>query len=160
MIERIVDTDQPLGRAAMKNKRSALEAFGHDLDDELFEMSEAVENRIDLEARVRKSKREKAALQAEWIEIRKERERIALRCDAVRRNNWEHEADVRQKWQLSEAARRAELELDRAEPVEQERTEYLLRCVTDELSSASAHGGLLERIKSFNAHLETMARCL
>ncbi|KAK5306705.1 hypothetical protein LTR99_002397 [Exophiala xenobiotica] len=160
MIERIVDTDQPLGRAAMKNKRSALEVFGHDLDDELFEMSEAVENRIDLEAGVRKSKREKAALQAEWIEIRKERERIALRCDAVRRNNWEHEAEVRQKWQLSEAARRAELELDRAEPVEQERTEYLLRCVTDELSSASAHGGLLERIKSFNAHLETMARCL
>ncbi len=160
MIERITATDQPSGRAALKNKRSALEAFGHDLDDELFEMSEAVENRIDLEARVRKSKREKAALQAEWIEIRKERERIALRCDAVRRNNWENEAEARQKWQLSEAARRAELEWDQAGPVEHEGTEYLLRGVTDELSSASAHGGLLEKIKSFNAHLESMALCL
>ncbi|KIV78445.1 hypothetical protein PV11_10165 [Exophiala sideris] len=157
MVERLSETDQPSKRAAVGNKRSALEAFRQDLDDELFEMSEAVENRIDLEARARKSKREKAALQAEWMEIRKERERIALKCDAVRRRHWIYEEEARQKWQLSEAARRAELEMDRADEVEDEGTEFLLRTVAQDVSSASEQGGFLERIKSFNAQLENMA---
>ncbi|KAK4936244.1 hypothetical protein LTR10_022831 [Elasticomyces elasticus] len=157
MMERLSETDQPSKRAALGNKRSALEAFRQDLDDELFEMSEAVENRIDLEARARKSKREKAALQAEWMEIRKERERIALKCDAVRRRHWIYEEEARQKWQVSEAARRAELEMDRADEVEDEGTEFLLRTVAQDVSSASEQGGLLERIKSFNSQLENMA---
>lgn len=157
MMERLSQTDRSSERAALKNKRSALEAFGHDLDDELFEMSEAVENRMDLEARVRKSKREKSALQAEWMEIRKERERIALKCDAVRRRHWIDEEEARQKWQLSEAVRRAELAMDRADGVEDEGTEFLLRSVAQDISSASEQGGLLERIQSFNTHLENMA---
>jgi predicted RNase H-like nuclease (RuvC/YqgF family) len=144
----------------LKNKRSALTGFGKDLEDELFELSEAVENRINLEARVRKGKREKSALQAELIEMKKERERIALKCDAVRRRHWEHEQDARHKWELSEAARRAELEMERDDSVEDEGMEFLLRSVTCEVSSLSDQGGLLERIRSFNGQLESMARIL
>lgn len=161
MIERLSSNTNRDRRATLKTKRSALEAFGRDLDDELFDMSEALENRISLEARVRKSKRDKASLQAEWLEIRKERERIALRCDAVRRRNWESEADARRKWHLSEAARRAELESAQGVPEgEYTGTEFMLRSVVNEVSCASDRGGILERVRSFNAQLESLASFL
>ena len=154
---------EPNGRSEKgmsKNKRTALEAFGKDLENELFTLSEAVENRITLEARVRKGKREKASLQSEYLELRKEREQIALRCDAVRRQHWECEEETSQKWTLSEAARRVEQEMERTEADEGEGLEFLLRSVTGTVSSASAQGGILDKVKSFNAHLETMALLL
>jgi hypothetical protein len=157
MIERVAGSTQTLSKATARNRRTALEAFGKDLDDELFAMSEAVENRTNLEARVRKSKREKAALQSEYLELRREREQIALRCDAVRRQHWENEEETRQKWTLSEAAQRVEHELERNEADEDEGLEFLLRSVTESVSSASGQGGILDKIKSFNAQLEHMA---
>ncbi|KAL2421232.1 hypothetical protein ABEF95_006852 [Exophiala dermatitidis] len=163
-IENLIEgtsTSRPLSdRAAMKTKRDALEAFGRDLDDELFELSEVVENRIQLEARVRKSRREKASLQAEWLALRKERERIALECDAVRREHWECEDDARQRWNLSEAAKRAEIELSRETHSAEKGIEFLLRSVASNVSSASAEGGLLDKVKRFNAQLESMALLL
>ncbi|KAJ4547410.1 hypothetical protein HRR76_000053 [Exophiala dermatitidis] len=150
----------PSDRAAVKTKRDALEAFGRDLDDELFELSEVVENRIHLEARVRKSRREKASLQAEWLALRKERERIALECDAVRRQHWECEDDARQRWNLSEAAKRAEIELNRDNHNTEDGIEFLLRSVASNVSSASEEGGLLNKVKRFNAQLESMALLL
>ncbi|EXJ61337.1 uncharacterized protein A1O5_11895 [Cladophialophora psammophila CBS 110553] len=156
-IDRIAETTQPGKRSALNNKRRALEAFGKDLDDELFAMSEAVENRINLEARVRKTKREKAALQAEYIELRTEREQVALKCDALRRRHWDHEEATRQKWTLSEAARRVEQELGRNMETDHDGFEFLIRSVTTAISSASGNGGILDRVKSFNAQLENMA---
>ncbi|RVX68536.1 hypothetical protein B0A52_07960 [Exophiala mesophila] len=154
-------------RATSKNKRSALEAFGQDLDDELFQLSEAVENRINLEARVRKAKREKSSLQAEYMEIRKQREQIALKCDAVRRQHWECEQDAREKWQLSQAARRVELELERELETREEGNddadegvEYLLHTVAGDVSALSDEGGMLDKIRSFNSQLENLARFL
>ncbi|EXJ64861.1 hypothetical protein A1O7_01200 [Cladophialophora yegresii CBS 114405] len=160
MVERIAASAQTLSKATANNQRTALEAFGKDLDDELFAMSEAVENRTNLEARVRKSKREKAALQSEYLELRREREQIALKCDAVRRQHWECEEETRQKWILSDAARRVEQEMERNEADEDEGLECLLRSVTDSVSSTSGRGGILDRVKSFNAHLENMALLL
>ncbi|EXJ96460.1 hypothetical protein A1O1_01586 [Capronia coronata CBS 617.96] len=156
-VRRMSEDMQPSERAALKVRRTALEEFGRDLNDELFELSEAAENRIILEARVRKSKREKAFMQTEWIELRKERERIALECDAVRRRHWQCEDDARERWDLSEAARRAELELERNDPANEAGLECLLRSVLNNVSSASEEGGLLDRVKSFNAQLENTA---
>ncbi|ETI28807.1 hypothetical protein G647_01259 [Cladophialophora carrionii CBS 160.54] len=160
MMERVAASAQTLSKATANNQRTALEAFGKDLDDELFAMSEAVENRANLEARVRKSKREKAALQSEYLELRREREQIALRCDAVRRQHWECEEETRQRWTLSEAARRVEQEMERAEADEDEGLEFLLRSVTESVSSTSGRGGILDKVKSFNAQLENMALLL
>ncbi|KIX00166.1 uncharacterized protein Z518_10303 [Rhinocladiella mackenziei CBS 650.93] len=157
MIERLSHNGQPSERQTLKIKRDALEAFARDIDDDFFEMSEAVENRINLEGQVRKSKREKSALQTEWIELRKERERIALKCDAVRRRHWESEEDAREKWNLSEAARRVEIEMERDDQDDHEGIEYLLRSVVGDVSNVSDQGGILDRIRSFNAQLESMA---
>lgn len=147
-------------RAELRRKRIALEAFGKNLDDRLFEMSAAVENRIALESRVRKINREKADLQARWIEVRRQREQIALRCDQVRRQHWDDERDAEDRWRISEAAQQTELELERNEADGEEGLEYLLRTVAGHVSNLSAGGGVLERIKSFNAQLERMAGIL
>ncbi|KAK5050959.1 hypothetical protein LTR84_003518 [Exophiala bonariae] len=147
-------------RTAIKTKRAAFKAFGEDLDEELFQMSEAVENRIELEARVRKSKREKAGLQAEYSEIRKQREQIALKCDLVRRRHWDCEQDVREKWNISETARRVELDVERNEEEVDEGIEFLLRSVANDVSNSSDAGGILDRTKAFNAQLEMMALML
>lgn len=160
MIESVDQTASASTKAASKNKRTALDAFGKDLEDELFTISEALENSISLEARARKSKREKAALQAEYMELRKQREQIALKCDLVRRQHWECEEDTRQKWTLSQAARSVERCIARNEVIEDEGIEFLLKSVTDTVSSASGQGGSLDKVKSFNAQLENMALLL
>jgi hypothetical protein len=160
MLDRIPETGKAGERATARNKRSALQAFGSTLDDELFAMSEAVENRINLEARVRKSKRENAALQSEYLELRREREQIALKCDAVRREHWDYEEETRQKWTLSEAARRVEQDLGRDDTQGEEGLEFLLRTTTSLVSSSSDSGGTLYKVKAFNLQLERMAMLL
>ena len=147
-------------RAERKRKRTALEAVGHELNDRLFEMSAAVENRIQLERRTRKAQRVKLELQAQWLEIRKQREAIALRCDEVRQQNWQREKDREEKWAISEAAHKLELEAARTEFHEEDSLEYLLRTVADDVSDTSGPGGLLDRIKTFNGRLERMAGVL
>lgn len=153
-------TSDQSSTANRKRKRTALEAFGDDLDSRLFEMSAAVEDRLDLEARSRKVKREKADLQSRWIEVRRQREQVALRCDRVRREHWEDEQEREEKWHISESAYKAELELERGEPEEEEGLEYLLRTVAGEVSNRSEGGGLLTKIRSVNAQLERMAGVL
>ena len=148
------------GTASRKRKRTALEAFGDDLDSRLFEMSAAVEDRLDLEGRSRKIKREKADLQSRWIEVRRQREQVALRCDRVRREHWEDEQEREEKWHVSESAYKAELELERGEPEEEESLEYLLRTVADEVSNRSEGGGLLNKIRSVNGQLQWMTGVL
>lgn len=149
-------------RGTRKRRQIALEAVGYELEDRLFDMSAAVENRITLEGRTRKAKRSKAELQTRWLEVRKQREEIALRCDEIRQQNWHREKDREQKWAISEAAHKLTLEVQRVDPVEdqQEGLEYLLRTVADHVSDTSGKGGLLNRIKSFNRTLERMAGVL
>ena len=153
-------TSDQTSTAGRKRKRTALEAFGNDLDSRLFEMSAAVEDRLDLEGRSRKVKREKADLQSRWIEVRRQREQVALRCDRVRREHWEDEQEREEKWHISDSAYKAELELERGEPEEEEGLEYLLRTVAGEVSNRSEGGGLLTKIRSVNAQLERMAGVL
>ena len=158
-IERMETEATRESRAMRQRKRAALEAFGADLDSRLLDVSAAAEDRLELEARVRRVRREKNDLQSRWLEVRGQRERVALRCDRLRREHWENEQSREDRWMISEAARRAELELDKDSPDEEEALEYLLRSVAEEVSSTAA-GGLLNRMKSMNAQLEKMAGVL
>jgi len=147
------------GRAEARRKREALAAFSAELEGRLFDMSAAVENRLTLESRLRKSKRDKAELQARWIELRRQREEVALECDDVRRRHWENEHENTQKWEVSQLAEQVEVQRDRERPQEQS-LEYLLRSVAPGTSNASDGGGLLENIKDFNGKLERLASML
>jgi hypothetical protein len=138
-----------------------LQAFSKDLDDELFIMSETLENRINLEARVRKARRQKAGAQAECLELCRERARIALEIDRVRREHWEYEEETRQRWEVSEAARRVEMEIEMYDvDVDDEGLEFSFRSVSDVVSRQASQGGMLDRVKDFNAQLERMALLL
>jgi hypothetical protein len=159
-IERMETEVTGESRAVRQRKRTAMEAFGADLDSRLFEMSAAVEDRVNLEARARKVKREKADLQARWIEVRKQRDVVALKCDRVRREHWENEQAMEARWRISEAARKSELELERDSPEEEEGLEFLLHSVAEEVTNAHEGGGLLNRMKSLNLQLERMAGML
>lgn len=147
-------------RAERKRKQTALQRVGQELDDRLYEMSAAIEARIQLEAQARRAKREKSQLQARWLDIRRQREEIALRCDGIRQQNWERERDREAKWTISEAAHKLELEVERNNAPEEESLEYMLRAVAADVSNSHGDGGLLERIKSFNSQLEHMAGVL
>ena len=148
-------------RGERKRKQAALEAVGRELDTQLVDMSAAVENRIQLSRRTRKAKKNRAELQSIWLETRKQREEIALKCDEIRQQNWQREQEREQKWAISEAAHKLTLEFERADPEEEQRDnlEFLLRTLADDVSDTSG-AGLLDRIKSFNGQLERMAGVL
>ena len=143
-------------KAGGLRKRTALEAFGAELDTRLFDMSHALENRLTSEARVRRSKREKADLESQWTEIRRQREEVALKTDAIRRKNWRSEADGREKHELSQHLRDLELMVERNEGVEDEDLEHLLQDVAGHVSNDDG-GNLLAQIKAFNSQLERTA---
>lgn len=148
-------------RGDKMRKRAALEAVGRELNDQLVDMSAAVENRIQLARRARKAKRTKAELQSRWLEIRRQREEVSLKCDEVRQQNWQREKDREQKWAISEAAHKLSLEAEKAESQEeqQDSLEFLLRTLAADVSDV-AGGGLLSRVRSFNGQLERMAGVL
>lgn len=148
-------------RSERKRKQAALEAVGQDLNDQFIDMSAAVENRIQLSRRARKAKKTKAELQSRWLEIRRQREDIALKCDEVRQQNWQREQEREQKWRISEAAHKLTLEVERTEGggAQQHDLEFLLRTLADDVSDVSGQP-LLEQIKSFNAQLERTASIL
>lgn len=111
-----------------------------------------------MEARLRKIRREKAELQARWLEIRQQRDQLDVKKDAVRRRHWEGEVLSGRRFEVSEAA----FEVERAaeeECEEDDNLEFMLRGVGGNVSSVNG-GGMLNMLKGFNAQLERLAGTL
>jgi hypothetical protein len=138
---------------SLKLRTAALESFGHELEARLFDMSAAVENRLTLEARVRSSKREKNAVQGRWMELRREREEVALRTDAVRRRHTEGEERGRESWGVSEACFGVGAVGERERGTEGEGLEGLMGSVGRVVSGGEG-GGALQRVREFKARME------
>jgi hypothetical protein len=68
-------------------RRKAVEAFGTELEGRLFELSEMLDSNFMLGVKVKKAKRNMMDLRARLDQVRREREAIALRTDAVRREH-------------------------------------------------------------------------
>lgn len=68
-------------------KMKAVEAYGSELEGRLFELSEMLDSNFILSTQLRKSKREMADLRSRLHQVRKERERMALQMDAVRKKH-------------------------------------------------------------------------
>lgn len=68
-------------------KMKAVEAYGSELEGRLFELSEMLDSNFILNTQLRKSKREMADLRSRLHQVRKERERVALQMDAVRKKH-------------------------------------------------------------------------
>lgn len=146
----------------VKRKRNAIEAFGQELDSRLFDMSAAVEHRLTLEARVKRARKEKLDLQARWIDVRRQREEIALKCDDIRARHKANEAQGRETYELSEKLHELDMVVDRGEVDGDglEDLEFMLKSVAGQVSGAVGVGGMLDRVKEFNSQLQRTALVL
>lgn len=159
-IDASVEGLQQLTTAERTRQTAALQSFRAVLDIRLFELSQSLDHRLHMEARLRKQRREKAELQARWLEVRKQRDVMALRMDAARRQHWENEEMSRQAWDVSQSAHRLETAVSRAEPEQESQAALLessLREVGQEVSSKNG-GGVLNVLRTFNAQLEQVVR--
>ena len=148
------------GRVLVQRKRSAIEAFGATLDSRLFDMSAAVEHRLTLEVRAKRARKEKSDLQAQWLEIRRQREEVALKCDEVRRRHDEMKDDGKAQLELSERLHELEMVAERETEDEREASlDFLMKDVAGRVSSANGCG-LLDRVREFNRQLERTAMVL
>ncbi|EOD46694.1 putative at hook motif protein [Neofusicoccum parvum UCRNP2] len=89
-------------RAELTRRARTVEAFATELADRLFELTEAVDAGEALRARAKAAAKEKVALRAEFLGIRKERDEVALRMDAVRRAHMHAEARRRRDEELND----------------------------------------------------------
>ena len=154
-----------LGTRELNRKRKALEAFSSEIDSRLFDMSVAIEHRLTMEGRVKKAKKAKTDAQNEWIAIRREREEIALKCDAIRARNQMMEAEGKGVYELSERLHELEMLVEKpalgGEDGVSEDLEYTLRSVAMTVSGSLGAGeGLLAQVKDFNRQLERTALLL
>lgn len=78
-------------KAEWTRKRKAVEAFGTELEQRLFDISEILESNFVLSTRLRREKKEMAQLRHRLIELRKERNEVAIKMDEVRRKYSEEE---------------------------------------------------------------------
>ncbi|KAL4761534.1 uncharacterized protein BDW70DRAFT_159794 [Aspergillus foveolatus] len=157
-------------RAEWTLRRKAVEAYGAELDGRLSDLSEMLDSNFMLSAKVKKAKRNMLDLRARLDHIRREREAVALRLDAVRREHAREEQTGLARSTINHSLHNLDLALERG----QNRTsttnsesptaglELRLRSLAQSVSSSApgSQGGILSQIKSFNAQLEAAARRL
>ncbi|KAL4743108.1 hypothetical protein BDV11DRAFT_166512 [Aspergillus similis] len=157
-------------RAEWTLRRKAVEAYGAELEGRLSDLSEMLDSNFMLSAKVKKAKRNMLDLRARLDHIRREREAVALRLDAVRREHAREEQAGMARSTINHSLHNLDLALERG----QNRTsttqgasptaglELRLRSLARSVSSSApgSQGGILSQIKSFNAQLEAAARRL
>ncbi|QSS62860.1 AT hook domain-containing protein [Histoplasma capsulatum] len=156
-------------RVEWTRKRKTVELFGVELEQRLFDMSELLDSNFVLSARLKREKRDIAFLRNRLVELRKEREDVALRIDEVRRKYTEDEHVKTEHDNLNNSLHNLQLAIDRGRKVDDEPVahpviglEFLLRTVAHDVSSTApgSHGGILHHVKSFNNELERTATLL
>ncbi|KKA25162.1 hypothetical protein T310_0802 [Rasamsonia emersonii CBS 393.64] len=170
----IANESNPARRSEWTRKRKAVEAYGAELEGRLFELSEMLDSNFVLSVQLKKAKREMADLRNRLLQVRQQRQEIALRMDEVRRKHNEEESEKMSRNTINNSLHNLELALDRNKVRNVDETseagedsssrsassiaglEFLLRTVADNVSSIApgAQGGLLNQVKAFNAQLE------
>jgi hypothetical protein len=88
----IANETNPARRAEWTRKKKAVEAYETELEGRLFELSEMLDSNFVLGVQLKKAKREMMDLRGRLYQVRKEREAVALRMDAVRGKHAEEES--------------------------------------------------------------------
>ncbi|KUI58157.1 hypothetical protein VP1G_05425 [Cytospora mali] len=183
MCEEIIDTSLQSLKDAFSNaqdaatkkelrtKMRALEAFQEELRTRLLEHTIALDTLFALKRRVREAQKEKLKLRERIIQIRAEREQVALRMDAVRAKHDEDSKEALHNINVSSAMHdidlaieqglaAAELSVKDQKTADLSNLELLVSRVTEQACSVSPSGGTLKQIRSFNAFLERAAAVL
>ncbi|KAM5343589.1 hypothetical protein ACJ41O_012126 [Fusarium nematophilum] len=152
-------------------KIRALEAYKEELNSRLLQLAIHLNDWHSLRKRVRLVQREKLSLREEILRLKAEREQVALQMDAVRIKHEEDTKESQYRLDTSDLMHNVDLAVERGRDAPelsraQEKTaelanlELLVARITDEASSASAAGGMLQQVKDFNAFLERAAVAL
>jgi hypothetical protein len=88
----ITNESNPSQRAVLIRKRNAVEAFGSELEGRLFELSEVLDSNFILAWKLKRAKREMGELRNRLLQLRQQRNEIALRMDGVRRKHTDEES--------------------------------------------------------------------
>ncbi|KUI70505.1 hypothetical protein VM1G_06026 [Cytospora mali] len=155
----------------LRTKMRALEAFQEELRTRLLEHTIALDTLFALKRRVREAQKEKLKLRERIIQIRAEREQVALRMDAVRVKHDEDSKEALHNINVSSAMHDIELAIEQGRAaaelsVKDQKTadlsnlELLISRVTEQACSVGPSGGTLKQIRSFNAFLERAAAVL
>ncbi|KAL2822715.1 hypothetical protein BDW59DRAFT_149360 [Aspergillus cavernicola] len=151
-------------RAEWTLRRKAVEAFSTELESRLFELSEMLDSNFMLGVKLKKAKRNMMDRRNRLDQLRREREAVALKMDAVRREHMREEQASLSRSTINHSLHNLDLALERGQSrtTEDEQLtaglEFRLRNVAQNVSSTApgAQGGLLHQIKMFNAQLETV----
>ncbi|KAI9891686.1 MAG: hypothetical protein M1814_002436 [Vezdaea aestivalis] len=150
-----------------RRKRKAVEAFGTELDTRCFELTEALDNNHALTTRLKATHKKKLELREQLLHVRKDRERLAIRTDEVRRRYeaalkaFQGDSDLNDAMQdLELAVERGQALSENDDDLETSGIEYLLKSVAADVSSTAPEGGLLRRVREFNDFLEKAAEVL
>lgn len=151
-------------RAEVKRKRTIVQQFINSLSDRLFELTEAADAGTVLRKRLKEVLKEREGLRDEFLDIRKQRDEIALRMDLVREQHRQSTASRRNQDELSVAMFDIELAVKRGKEMAKggagategpvEPLGMLLKSVAKESSSRDISGGLLQKVKGFRGFLE------
>ncbi|RDW87499.1 hypothetical protein BP5796_03193 [Coleophoma crateriformis] len=152
-------------------KYKGIEAFGQEIQSRLLQHTSYLDSIHSLQKRVREEQKKKLALREEILRVGREREAVALKMDQIRIQHEEEQETFDRKATLNEEFHSIELAMDVGKSVSSsdkpmsEREgkvgiELLIKSVAAEISSKSAEGGVLRRIKEFNAFLERAAGVL
>ncbi|KAI1034693.1 hypothetical protein LB504_004515 [Fusarium proliferatum] len=171
LLETLQSTEEKDKKKECRIKIRALEAYKEELTSRLLQLSIHLMDWQSLRKRVRLVQREKLSLREEILRLKAEREQVALKMDAVR---IKHEEDTKEsKYRLDTSAIMHDIdmavergrdapELSRAQEKKADlaNLELLVARITDEASSSSSAGGMLQQVKNFNAFLERAAIAL
>ncbi|KAK7544488.1 uncharacterized protein J3D65DRAFT_609740 [Phyllosticta citribraziliensis] len=168
--EAVADEADKALRSKLKRQVNTVEEFGRELDSQLLHLREATYAGESLKARLKTTRKRREALTQEFLDIRKERDEIALRTDAVRRKYEEAEMARKRDQDLNAAIFDIELAVQRGKQNaerqgrQDEAPEMPLDWILDEVagtvSLSGNGGGLLHKVKDFNAFLEQAAGVL
>ncbi|KAL4905410.1 hypothetical protein BDW74DRAFT_177781 [Aspergillus multicolor] len=156
-------------RAEWTLRRKAVEAYVAELEGRLFDLSEMLDSNFMLSAKVKKAKRNMLDLRSRLDRVRREREAVALRMDAVRREHTKEEQAGLARSTINHSLHNLDLARERGQNRTAAQDESLtaglelrLRSLARSVSSSvsDSYGGILNQIKSFNAQLEATARRL
>ncbi|KAL6354439.1 hypothetical protein LRP88_11773 [Fusarium phalaenopsidis] len=171
LYETMTSTEDKEKKKECRIKIRAVDAYREQLTLQLLQLATHLNDWHSLRKRVRLIQREKLKLREDILQLKAEREQVALRMDAVR---IKHEEDTKEsKYRLDTSAIMHDVdlaveqgrdapELSRAQEKKAElaNLELLVARITNEASSASSAGGMLQQVKEFNAFLERAAVAL
>ncbi|CCU74866.1 putative AT hook domain-containing protein [Blumeria hordei DH14] len=147
-------------------KVRAVEAYGQELQTRLIEYTCDLDNSYSLESRLRDEKKKRLYFREELLRTRAERDQIALRMDEVRINHENLRDEDMRKDALNNTLHNVELATDIArgniskstdKKPEIRSIEFLLKKLSQDVSTKSSSGGILRRVKEFNEFLERAA---